>query len=88
MDVSFKTGFLRDIKKVKDKKLLKKVEDAIEEIEMAENIKDIRNLKKLEGYEEYYRLRVGEYRIGLIMVKGHIYLIRFLHRKDLYRKFP
>jgi mRNA interferase RelE/StbE len=45
---------------------------------------------KLQGYEDYYRIRVGEYRIGLRLDFDH-HLIEFrrvLHRNQIYRRFP
>ena len=43
---------------------------------------------KLSGYTDYYRIRIGEYRIGLKYSNKTITLVRFLHRKDIYKFFP
>ena len=51
-------------------------------------LQEIRELKKMRGYKEYYRVRVGRYRLGFRFTKGEIDLLRFLPRKDLYRYFP
>lgn len=47
-------------------------------------------VQKLKGYQEYYRLRVGDYRIGLRIDSDQrvIEFCRVLHRKEVYRKFP
>lgn len=48
-----------------------------------------RDLKKLsEGSGEYYRLRVGDYRIGLEVEDEVVVFVRCLHRRDVYRYFP
>ena len=39
---------------------------AFEEIPQILIFEEITNLKKLQGYENAYRIRVGDYRIGLI----------------------
>jgi mRNA interferase RelE/StbE len=46
--------------------------------------------KKIVGYEGYYRLRFGQYRVGLHIDAEHntVEFLRVLHRKDIYRKFP
>jgi mRNA interferase RelE/StbE len=45
--------------------------------------------KKIEGYETYYRIRIGDYRLGMEAISGReVVLLRFLHRKDIYRYFP
>jgi mRNA interferase RelE/StbE len=43
--------------------------------------------KKIHGYENYYRLRVGNYRIvyEVTSTVRIITIIRFGHRKDVYR---
>ncbi|MEH1829111.1 MAG: type II toxin-antitoxin system RelE/ParE family toxin [Nostoc sp.] len=45
------------------------------------------NLKKLQGYENAYRIRVGDYRIGIIFDGETVLFQRVLHRKDIYRYF-
>ena len=46
--------------------------------------------EKLKGYAEYYRHRVGDYRVGYRVdsEKQEIKFLRALHRKDIYRYFP
>ena len=46
--------------------------------------------QKLTGYQTYYKIRVGNYRIGLHIDKGEelIEFQRVLHRHEIYRKFP
>lgn len=47
--------------------------------------------KKLEGQkknERYYRIRVGEWRIGCEYINPKIILITVLSRGDIYKKFP
>ncbi|MGA1264796.1 MAG: type II toxin-antitoxin system RelE family toxin, partial [Prochlorothrix sp.] len=52
------------------------------------------NLLKLKGYDTYYRIRVGDYRIGLEVLHQsdsgnlEIVFVRVLHRKEIYRYFP
>ena len=88
MKVTFRNSFLHDLKKVKDQTLLDRVRLAIEQIEAAADLRKIRNLKKITGAGSYYRIRIGDYRIGLAVEKDMVELVRFLARKDLYRFFP
>jgi mRNA interferase RelE/StbE len=58
-------------------------------MEDSESILDIPNTKKIQGYGSFYRIRIGDYRLGMEEVSSkEIVLIRFLHRKDIYRYFP
>ena len=58
MKVAFRTQFARDLKSVKDKRLLSRVREAIEGVEKANSLTDIPSLKKLKGAKNYFRLRI------------------------------
>jgi len=65
MKVEFKKSFLKELKKLKNKSLKSSISDCIVQVESAENLAHIKNLKKLIGYDVYYRIRVGDYRLGV-----------------------
>jgi mRNA interferase RelE/StbE len=88
VNVQFKDSFVKDLRKVKDKAALKRVKEVIEQAEQARSLQDVTNLKKLKGGRNYYRIRVGEFRIGLIIEGDEITLVRCLSRKEIYRYFP
>ena len=88
MKVEFRESFLKDLLSIKDKNLLAKVRETIESLESTTVLNDLQNIKKLRGGKRYYRLRIDEYRIGLIAETESIALVRFLNRKDIYRYFP
>jgi mRNA interferase RelE/StbE len=47
------------------------------------------DIRKIQGHEDYYRIRIGEYRIGWEIEKGNrITFYRVKNRKDIYRVFP
>jgi mRNA-degrading endonuclease RelE of RelBE toxin-antitoxin system len=45
-------------------------------------------IKPLKNAKNAFRIRVGEYRIGLKKEEDVIEVMRVLHRKDIYRFFP
>jgi len=51
-------------------------------------IADIRNIKKLKGHSTAYRIRVGDYRIGILFEDNTVNIMRILPRKDIYKLFP
>ena len=71
-----------------DEDLLARIKAAIEQVENADNLLEIGNIKKLKADGNYYRIRVGDYRIGLAEDKDAIAFVRVLHRKEMYRYFP
>lgn len=54
------------------------------------NPSEMGNIEKLKGYKDKYKIRVGDYRIGLTIDKEKQVIIfqRIVHRKDIYKKFP
>ena len=88
MKVEFRESFAKDLKGVEDKGLLKRAKEIIEVIEKADSLAEMSNLKKLKGGGNYFRLRIGDYRIGIALVDNTVVFVRFLNRKDIYKFFP
>ena len=42
----------------------------------------------MSGKGNYYRIRVGNYRLGIKLSEQTIILLRFMNRKDIYKYFP
>jgi len=84
----FKTSFSRDLKRIQNKTLFKQIQDIIQSIETARNIFEIRGIKKLQEKTHYYRIKLGDYRIGLIIEGEKASFVRVLHRREIYRHFP
>ncbi len=88
MTVEFRKSFERDIKKIKDKQIKERILQVIDEVEQAQDINEISNIKKLSGYDNFYRIRIKDYRIGLYVEDDVITFVRCLHRRDIYKYFP
>jgi mRNA interferase RelE/StbE len=86
--IEFRKSFEKDLGKIRDGDLLAKIKAVLEEIESAETLLDINNIKKLKADGNYYRIRVGNYRIGFTENEGIVTFVRVLHRKEMYRYFP
>jgi mRNA interferase RelE/StbE len=84
----FRKSFTRDLKKIKDQGVLQRVRQVLDQVEAAAEPQGLRDCKKLSGSENFYRLRAGEYRIGVIIEGDAVEFIRCLSRRDLYRIFP
>ena len=88
MKVSFEASFARDLKRIKDRTLLNRIEQVIAEVKAAAALSEINHLGKMRGYAAFYRLRLGDYRIGMEVAEDTVVFVRILHRKDIYRYFP
>ena len=90
MNIDIKNSFWRDLKKIIDPTLKEQVELVILAVDKAQTIKDIPELKKLKGYKNgiYYRIAVGNYRIGVNIENDLVTFVVFKPRKDIYKFFP
>ena len=89
MIVEFDKSFSKSLDRIKDSTILRRIETTLLKLEEAESLQDLKNLKKLSGFKNYYRIRLGNYRIGIEQIdKRTIRLIIIAHRKDIYKKFP
>jgi mRNA interferase RelE/StbE len=88
MKSAFRKSFTRDLKKIKDREVLRRVRQVIDEVEAVDNLSALGNLKKIIGTANFYRIRIGDYRIGVAAEGDTVEFVRCLPRRDLYRFFP
>ena len=89
MKTAFRKSFQRDLKTLKKShEILARIRQKIQEVEAADDLQEVASVKKLSGGGTYYRIRVGDYRIGLAIQTDTIVFVRCLHRRDIYRYFP
>lgn len=89
MIIEFDKSFEKSLEKTRNKSLFQKIEKVIIEFEHAKSLTDLPNVKKLTGYKYYYRVRIGEYRLGIEKISENTYrFIIVAHRKDIYKTFP
>lgn len=85
MELEFRNSFLKDLKRIKQTAVKKKITAVIDESRKATSLLNLKNVKKLEGSNAYYRIRVGDYRIGVKLQDEKLIFMRCLNRKDIYR---
>ncbi len=88
MQVLFTKTFHKEISKLRDKKLAHTIEAIIVEVKSVKHLTDISGLKKLTGYKNAYRIRIGDYRIGLVLENNTLIFSAFNNRKEIYKYFP
>jgi mRNA interferase RelE/StbE len=87
MTVHFRKSFVKDLDLLDSSHRIR-VEKAIQESKAALSLHDVQHLKKLQGSRNFFRIRVGEYRLGLASVSDELIFVRCLRRKEFYRYFP
>ena len=88
MKTRFRESFAEDLAALTDVGLRLRIKRVIEQVEAASTLQQIPNLKRLEGKGNYYRIRVGNHRVGLVFEGGAVTFVRCLDRKEIYRHFP
>ena len=88
MKVEFRNSFLRDLRGLRGQPILTRIRAAIEEAENSSTLNEISQLTRLQGGGNFYRIRVSDYRLGLIIEDDIIIFVRCLHRREIYRYFP
>ena len=89
MRIEYLPTFIKDLKSLRGTPHFQKIHSlAFEEIQLLPSVEAIPNCSKLVGYEFYYRIRVGDYRIGFRLDGDTLVFMRVVHRKDIYRYFP
>ena len=88
MKTAFRKSFARDLKKIKDRTVLERLKQAIEEFDRTDEIRKVNGVKRMSCPGNLFRLSIGDYRVGIVVEGDEVEFVRFLHRRDIYRYFP
>ena len=88
MIVKFDKRFLKDLSRIPSIHRLRIENYSFNVLHNCNSLSKPGNIKKLRGYKFYYKVRFGEYRLGIRQNNEGIVLERVLHRKNIYKVFP
>ena len=89
MEVEYGSSFARDLRRVRSPALRRQIYRRISELEAASMLSDVSAVSKVRSRSgRYYRIRVGDHRLGFALEGSTAVLVRFRHRRDFYRSFP
>ncbi|MCL1467018.1 type II toxin-antitoxin system RelE family toxin [Argonema galeatum] len=89
MEVEYRQAFLKDLKQLKSSTSYQRIyELAFTTLEVINTLEEIPDIKAMRGYTGRYRIRIGNYRIGIEVNGDVIEVMRVLHRREFYRYFP
>jgi len=89
MELLYGKRFSKDLDAIRhESKIKADLLKLIEKIREAVSVGDLKGVRKIEGYQGYFRIKVADYRLGIKLSQNRVELIRFLHRKEIYRRFP
>ncbi|MBW7868883.1 MAG: hypothetical protein H3C31_11210 [Brumimicrobium sp.] len=65
------------------------MEKVILDIEAAKSLSELSNIKKLTGHSDMFRVRIGDYRIGIQLISTKsVDFLDIDKRNDFYKSFP
>jgi mRNA interferase RelE/StbE len=87
-NVEYKKRFLKELSNLPED-VQAQVEKTVFEDLLCENPFDLGYLEQMKGYPGKYKIRIGQYRIGITVDKQNKIIVcnRIAHRKDIYRVF-
>jgi mRNA interferase RelE/StbE len=88
VNVEYRKRFLKELAKIPSVERKQIEQFVFDELPSLELIAKSGKIERMKGYPSCYKVRFGDYRIGLRLEGNTIVFERVLHRKDIYRYFP
>lgn len=89
MKIQISKQFVKDCKKINDKRILAKIREALESAQTVTHISELSQLEEMSGHTGFYRLKFDyRYRMGLYLEGKTLQFLRVGRREDFYKKFP
>jgi mRNA interferase RelE/StbE len=87
--VEYKKRFLKELSKLPEDIRLEAERIVFEELTSGTPFL-LGYLEQMKGYPDKYKIRIGQYRVGISINKQNEMIIcsRIAHQKDIYRLFP
>ncbi len=87
--VEYTKRFLKELSML-PKKIQVKAERIVFNELPSSNPFELGYIERMTGYQDKYKIRLGDYRIGITLDKDNQIIVcqRAAHRKDIYRIFP
>ena len=88
MKVNYSKKFLKQLSKLPPTPKRKIEHFVFYELPKIYKIELSGNIEKMKGYKNYYKVRFGNYRVGMFYKSDTLYVKTVMHRKDIYNYFP
>ena len=88
MNIRYRKKFLKELARLPSSIRTTIESFVFTQLPILNSISESKNIEKLKGYDQYYKVRFGNYRVGLFLDDDTLFVERVLHRKDIYKYFP
>ncbi|MGZ8162900.1 MAG: type II toxin-antitoxin system RelE family toxin [Methylobacter sp.] len=88
MKVKYSKKFLKQLAAVPSD-IRSKIENFVfEELVSTSSIYEMGKVEKMKGYDGFYKVRFGNYRLGLVIENEIVAVKTVMHRREIYKFFP
>jgi mRNA interferase RelE/StbE len=88
MKVKYSKKFLKQLAAIPSD-IRSKIESFVfEELVLTLSIYEMGKVEKMKGYDGFYKVRFGNYRLGLVIENEIVAVKTVVHRREIYKFFP
>jgi mRNA interferase RelE/StbE len=88
MQVEIKKKFLKELSRLPNEYADTIEEFIFDKLPACNNLSEIGKVEKMTGYKNYFKIRFGDYRVGIKKENNIIMIETVKHRKEIYKYFP
>ena len=89
MEFETSKQFDKVVFKINDKLAKARLKKVIDRVAQAKNLDEIPNITPIVGHPNYYRIKFGDYRVGISLEDNIVWFLFFGKRdENTYKKFP
>lgn len=88
MKTAYRKKFLKELSQLPLKTRTQIEQFTFEDIPNSSSISENKKIERLKSYKNFFKVRFGNYRVGLRIENNEIIFERVLHRKEIYKYFP
>lgn len=89
MEIEISKHFMRDVNKISDKRIQKKIQEVLICVRNAVDFSEVPNLGEMSGYAGFFRIKFDyRYRIGIYLEGDTVKFLRAGSREGFYKRFP
>jgi mRNA interferase RelE/StbE len=88
LEIAYKPSFEKKLLKM-PKHVQETVFEIIEDLEKAKSLGELKRVEKIAGFKDFYKIRFGNYRLGIQYIEPLVIIITVLKRDErTYKDFP
>jgi mRNA interferase RelE/StbE len=88
MKIEYKKKFLKELSKLPNEYAQTIEEFVFNIFPTHKSLSEIGKVEKMTGYKDYFKIRFGDYRVGIKKENDTIIIETVKHRREIYKYFP